>query len=474
MNRNTSDTRPSLRTLLVASISIAALGYSSMPAYAAKRTPAPIVYAGQGGSTSTTSTRSRRAQSPRPSSTRTATQPRSTAATATSASATPGKRVEFRYPDQPDRFYGAGGARSAADAPPLSFSSSETAISESAARQYANTAPAPLDKPAPAASSDPAITAGGFDARAAAARYEQAAVQQPVTAPTLQTAPIPAVSPFVSSAGVADFSAEQIVPVQAQQIDTANEVPVSGAVQTPAANPVYDQTGVASVFDADLNGQPTANGEVLDLDAMIAAHPTLPLPSLVQVINLDNNSEIVVRVNDRGPFDNNGLIELSPRAANVVGVRGGQAANVRVRYLGPAPVAQTVTPVSNTQQAPAQTAPNTERPPLAPFPKVTPELAGGRPAAIAPRTAQYNGQQTAPQTGEFYVQLGSFSNIGNAQALHTKVAATSNVEITPVRVNGADYFRVMAGPVGNRNDADLLRSYIANQGIADGMVVTAK
>ncbi len=456
--------RRTLRTALAASISFAALGFVAAPVQAEKRKPAPIVYAGQGTSASSTArTRTPRAQTPR----RASRQARSSArASSTPAlnSAAPGKRVEFRYPDQPDRFYGAGGARSAADAPPLSFSSSETAISEAAARQYSNAAPTPLPQTA-AAPKDPAITAGGFDARAAAARHARQAAPAPVR--SAPAAPIPVadpVAPFVSAAGVADFSTDQITQVQATQ----SEIPVSGVAQTPKANAVYDQTGAATVFESDLDGQPTANGEVLDLNAMIAAHPTLPLPSLVQVINLENNREMVVRVNDRGPFDGGGLIELSPRAAEIIGMQPGHAANVRVRYLGPAPIAASAAPQPERSGSKSGSAP---RQPLPAVPAVTPELAGGPATIVPPQAAVYTAPRHSPSASDFYVQLGSFSSISNAQNLHAQIAGATSVEIVPVRVNGADFFRVMAGPVASAQDADILRAYLANQGIADGIVV---
>ena len=475
MNRHTTKTRLALRTVLAATISVGALGFVSAPAFAEKKAPAPIVYAGQGGSNAASSrTRSR---SVRTQSTRSRTATASSAPVTPSTAGATGKRVEFRYPDQPDRFYGAGGATtSAADAPPLSFSSAETAISEAAARQYANTEAAPLTNVA----KDPAITAGGFDARAAAARNSKPAArvaEAPVSAPPaaapITSAPLPPPgTAYKSSAGFADFGSAQITQVQARVEQPVAEAPVSGAVQNPAANAVYDQTGTASVIDADLHGQPTANGEILDLGAMTAAHPTLPLPSLVQVINLENNTEMVVRVNDRGPFEGNGLIELSERAADVIGMRRGQPANVRVRYLGPAPVAEASAPVQRPANASSQ--PERDGPAFVPGGSVVPELAGGRPQSIAPQTAAYDSRSSVVETGSYYVQLGSFSNIGNAQGLHAKVASTANVNIVPVRVNGADFFRVMAGPVGNSQDAELLRSYIANQGIADGVVVNPR
>ncbi|MEO0981785.1 MAG: septal ring lytic transglycosylase RlpA family protein, partial [Pseudomonadota bacterium] len=78
---------------------------------------------------------------------------------------------------------------------------------------------------------------------------------------------------------------------------------VRQAAFQPAADPAYDEQGVASWYGDGFEGRPTANGEIFEASAMTAAHPTLPLPSLVHVVNLDNGREVVVRVNDRGPFE---------------------------------------------------------------------------------------------------------------------------------------------------------------------------
>ena len=103
-----------------------------------------------------------------------------------------------------------------------------------------------------------------------------------------------------------------------------------GVWYRPAADYHYDESGTATVYDPGMKGD-TANGEVYDARALTAAHKTLPLPSLVQVTNLDNGRSVEVRVNDRGPFDDSQLIQLSPGAGAALGINPGDSIRVRVQ-----------------------------------------------------------------------------------------------------------------------------------------------
>ena len=104
-----------------------------------------------------------------------------------------------------------------------------------------------------------------------------------------------------------------------------------------AVGVAHEERGVASWYGRRFHGRLTANGETFDMNAMTAAHPTLPLPSLVQVVNEDNGKEIVVRVNDRGPYADDRVIDLSRKAATALDIIDDGTAPVAVRYLGPAP-----------------------------------------------------------------------------------------------------------------------------------------
>jgi peptidoglycan lytic transglycosylase len=104
----------------------------------------------------------------------------------------------------------------------------------------------------------------------------------------------------------------------------------------PEENVRYRENGLASWYGEDFHGRLTANGEVFDMQAISAAHPTLPLPSYVRVTNLANKRSMVVRVNDRGPFVGNRVIDLSYKAAHLLGFGNRGVVRVRVEYVGPA------------------------------------------------------------------------------------------------------------------------------------------
>ncbi|MEE8505871.1 MAG: septal ring lytic transglycosylase RlpA family protein, partial [Kiloniellales bacterium] len=108
---------------------------------------------------------------------------------------------------------------------------------------------------------------------------------------------------------------------------------VNGVWYYPRADFNYQQTGIASWYGPGFHGKYTANGERYDQNALTAAHRTLPMPSMVRVTNLENGRSIKVRINDRGPFKNARIIDLSRRAADLLGFRKRGTAKVRVEIL---------------------------------------------------------------------------------------------------------------------------------------------
>src|SRR5712671_6539394 len=113
-----------------------------------------------------------------------------------------------------------------------------------------------------------------------------------------------------------------------------NPYQVEGVWYYPREQPGYDETGIASWYGSDYHGKLTADGEVFDRTGVSGAHPTLPLPANVRVTNLENGRSMVVRVNDRGPFINGRIIDLSEHAADLLGFRQNGTARVRVTLLG--------------------------------------------------------------------------------------------------------------------------------------------
>lgn len=113
---------------------------------------------------------------------------------------------------------------------------------------------------------------------------------------------------------------------------------VAGRMYVPEENLNYRAEGLASWYGDDFHGRLTANGEVFDMASLTAAHPTLPIPSYARVTNLGNGKSVIVRVNDRGPYHGNRLIDVSNKAAELLEFKGRGIANVRVEYVGRAPL----------------------------------------------------------------------------------------------------------------------------------------
>ena len=111
---------------------------------------------------------------------------------------------------------------------------------------------------------------------------------------------------------------------------------VNGRTYVPSENPAYRAEGIASWYGPDFHGRLTANGEVYDMHGISAAHTTMPLPSYARVTNLDNGKSIIVRVNDRGPYAANRIIDVSKHAASLLGFIERGTTRVRVEYVGPA------------------------------------------------------------------------------------------------------------------------------------------
>jgi len=113
---------------------------------------------------------------------------------------------------------------------------------------------------------------------------------------------------------------------------------VAGQVYVPEEDTNYRAEGMASWYGDDFHGRLTANGEVFDMTALTAAHPTMPLPSYARVTNLRNGKSLIVRVNDRGPYHGNRLIDVSNKASELLDFKGNGVAKVRVEYVGRAPL----------------------------------------------------------------------------------------------------------------------------------------
>lgn len=165
----------------------------------------------------------------------------------------------------------------------------------------------------------------------------------------------------------------------------------------------YVEQGIASWYGPDFHGARTATGETYDMNAMSGAHPTLPLPTWVRVTNLDNGRSVVVRLNDRGPFSKDRIIDLSRAAATELDMITSGTARVEVR-----------------------------------------SLAGGTPPS--------------PPAASYYAQAGAFASRENAEALAGRLrdAGIGGVSVSEASVDGQRMFRVRAGPVASLVEFDAL------------------
>ena len=236
---------------------------------------------------------------------------------------------------------------------------------------------------------------------------------------------------------------------------------INGLWYYPEFDPNYDATGIASWYGDAFHGLATANGEVFDMWQISAAHPTLPMPSLVEVTNLDNGRSLRLRVNDRGPFHDDRLIDLSRAAARELGFEGNGLANVRVRFVALLP-AHGTPPVAG-----ATTRPTTAVASAAPAAAV-PRSDPSPPRAPAAQSAAYAASGCAASADHF-VQVAAFGEAGNARRLAARLDTLGRVEIDEAL---PPYARVRLGPFASRRDAFGTLAQVRDLGYHDALVVS--
>ena len=214
---------------------------------------------------------------------------------------------------------------------------------------------------------------------------------------------------------------------------------IRGRWYQPTEQPGYDETGAASWYGDQFNGRSTATGERFDMHALTAAHKTLPLPGLVEVTNLANGRRIVARVNDRGPFVDGRIIDLSRGSAEALGMMQAGVGEVRVRYLGRAPRLGGGTALQYAQAAPP-----------APHPTA--------PAAY--------------ENGAYWIQAGAFSDRRAARRVADRLGDRATVDMTPN--SDAAMFRVLVGPWADANAAENARQAVIARGYADALLISAR
>lgn len=190
-----------------------------------------------------------------------------------------------------------------------------------------------------------------------------------------------------------------------------------------ASNENYTERGIASWYGTKFHGQRTSSGETYNMYAMTAAHKTLPLPTYAQITNLDNDRSIVVKINDRGPFIKNRIIDLSYVAAQKLGITGKGTGYVEVKTINPGKTENPITTVVNAKTG-------------------------------------------VPSTSNLYLQVGIFNDKLNAESLlkNLEKLQLPDIRVTTDTTNKVARYRVRIGPVANEVEADKLIDMLAREG----------
>ncbi|MDX8394684.1 MAG: septal ring lytic transglycosylase RlpA family protein [Mariprofundales bacterium] len=212
----------------------------------------------------------------------------------------------------------------------------------------------------------------------------------------------------------------------------------------------YDATGTASWYGPNFHGGKTANGEHFDMNAMTAAHLTLPLPTLARVTNLENGRSVIIRINDRGPFARDRILDLSRAAAEQLDVIAKGTAQVRIQALDA--TAQPFQAERRQQNANRNIYNNN---------------------TDMPQETSLSTKKTMTINNLMYVQLGAFGLYSTAKQLKSELLASyPNVTIHPLFLGNNTLYRVRVGPIHEEQRLQSTLSSLQQQGYADARPVT--
>ena len=222
----------------------------------------------------------------------------------------------------------------------------------------------------------------------------------------------------------------------------------------PVEDLTYNQTGIAGIIPAELNGTKTSNGEVFDINQMVATSKTLPLPTIARVTNLDNGQSVVVRVNNRGPFVNTRFMDLSPAAAQKIGMNG--QTKVQVQVMANESVAVKNATIGATTPA---TTPATPVQPAQTVETTTVVTTTQAPGTVV--------TTTAPATaGEYSVQIAAFYAQDSADSLAARMAKYGNAVV----VQEGDMYKVRIVNLDATQARSVIDALRNNEGMAPGLL----
>ncbi|MDG2243746.1 MAG: septal ring lytic transglycosylase RlpA family protein [Rhodospirillaceae bacterium] len=275
-----------------------------------------------------------------------------------------------------------------------------------------------------------------------------------------------------------------------------NPYQVAGLWYYPAEDFGYREEGIASWYGPNFHGKRTANGEVYDMNALTAAHKTLPIPSVVKVTNLENGRSMKLRINDRGPFVDGRIIDLSRRAAQELDVIRSGIARVRVELVpedsltlrnlaldargqplnaemptvvasprGPV-VAETLIPPVAVMSPPVNIpVPSSQAPTITSTPLAPP------PAAMTETASVITTLPASATKSRIFVQAGAFTDINNARMIEAQLSGIGNISLEMADIEGRVFHRVRVGPMIDHAAAQQLLSDMLSRGYDSARVV---
>lgn len=268
---------------------------------------------------------------------------------------------------------------------------------------------------------------------------------------------------------------------------------IDGIWYYPAVDYNYSETGIASWYGSKFHGQTTANNEIYDMNRVTAAHRTLPLPSVVRVTNLENGRSIRLRVNDRGPFKHGRIIDLSRRAAQILGFARKGTARVRVEIEADDSRQLAVQMSGQGAEGEMQTASAAKAVPRdrvtvqnlpgsnATLPKFPVPISamlsnapggvnGTRLAALASPKGEAVTVVPVKKT-RLFVQVGAFAKYHNANRLRAVISVLGPTRITAVTLGTQQLFRVRVGPIGSVKAADRTLDRLIRAGYSSARLI---
>lgn len=236
---------------------------------------------------------------------------------------------------------------------------------------------------------------------------------------------------------------------------------IMGKTYYPKEDYSYSEVGVASWYGSDFHNKKTANGEKYDMHTLTAAHRTLPLPSIVKVTNLENGRSLVLRVNDRGPYAKNRIIDISKRGAQLLGFQTKGTAKVRVELME-----------KESKELKAALTGQKIEPVMASAKKTTP-IKKMEYAAVEPLRLDnpYNAAGGVTAEKSYFVQAGSFAKHDAAKDLSSKLSRFGKSKVAQADVDGNRYYRVRIGPFSFSEEAEVTLAKVKNYGIYNAKIV---